>query len=80
MPVKGKISSLLSPVFSGQLHPLVSANTEALSGKDSLQEETIWMLSEPHRAEHERESKNQEIARSFGCNTEVENEELRQEP
>ena len=74
--MKGKITPLLCTVFSGQLHPLVSANSEALSRKGSLQEETIWMPSEPHRAKCERENKNQEIARSFRGNTEVENEEL----
>lgn len=54
----------------------MSDNSEALSRKGSRQEETIWMLSEPHRAKCERENKKQEIARNFLGNTEVENEEV----
>ena len=80
MALKGKTTSLLCTVFSGQLHPLVSDNSEALSRKGSLQEETIWMLPELHRAKCERENKTQETARSFRGNTEVENEELGQAP
>lgn len=67
---------MLCTVFSGQPHPLVSDNGEAFSRTGSLQEETIWMLSEPHRAKSERENEIQDIARSFRGNTGVKNEEI----
>lgn len=54
-----------------------SSSGEAFSRTGSLQEETIWMLSEPHRAKSERGDEIQDVARSFRGNTGVKNEEFR---